>query len=122
MEEEMAKYIISRKDWSFASVEMGVNAVERRKGITMEEFEKRIDRFTAVLAEDPRPIFATSIFGFNDIDQERAEKYAPDCEKVCSQPTDLYRRIADIEQSLFYLFRSCTSQCTGTTADCGEVE
>lgn len=73
MEEEMAKYIISRKDWSFASVEMGVNAVERRKGITMEEFEKRIDRFTAVLAEDPRPIFATSIFGFNDIDQERAE-------------------------------------------------
>ena len=73
MEEEMAKYIISRKDWSFASVEMGVNAVERRKGITMEEFEKRIDRFTAVLVEDPRPIFATSIFGFNDIDQERAE-------------------------------------------------
>lgn len=73
MEEEMAKYIISRKDWSFASVEMGVNAVERRKGITMEEFEKRIDRFTAVLAEDPRPIFATSIFGFNDIDQECAE-------------------------------------------------
>lgn len=73
MEEEMAKYIISRKDWSFASVEMGVNAVERRKGITMEEFEKRIDRFTAVLAEDSRPIFATSIFGFNDIDQERAE-------------------------------------------------
>lgn len=73
MEEEMAEYIVSRKDWSFASVEMGVNAVERRKGITLEEFERRIDRFTKVLAADPRPVFATSIFGFNDIDQERAE-------------------------------------------------
>lgn len=76
MEEEMAKYIISRKDWNFASVEMGVNALEIKKGIpTLEAFEERIDKFTAVLAEDPRPIFATSIFGFNDDpEQERAEK------------------------------------------------
>lgn len=76
MEEEMAKYIISRKDWNFASVEMGVNALEIKKGIpTLEAFEERIDKFTAVLAQDPRPIFATSIFGFNDDpDQERAEK------------------------------------------------
>lgn len=76
MEEEMARYIVSRKDWNFASVEMGVNALEKQKGIAdLETFEERIDRFTAILAEDPRPVFATSIFGFNDEnDQEYAEK------------------------------------------------
>ncbi len=73
MEPKMAEYIVSRKDWSFASVEMGINAVEKKKGVTIEEFEKRIDRFTQILAADSRPVFATSIFGFNDIDQERAE-------------------------------------------------
>ena len=75
MEAEMAEYIVSRKDWSFASVEMGINAVEKRKGVDIEEFEKRIDRFTTILAADSRPVFATSIFGFNDEpDQELAEK------------------------------------------------
>ena len=75
MEPEMAEYIVSRQDWNFASVEMGINAVEKRKGVTVEEFERRIDRFTAILAADSRPVFATSIFGFNDEpDQELAEK------------------------------------------------
>ncbi len=75
MEPEMAEYMVSRKDWDFASVEMGINAVEKRKGVTVEEFERRIDRFTAILAADSRPVFATSIFGFNDEpDQELAEK------------------------------------------------
>ena len=75
MEPEMAEYIVSRQDWNFASVEMGINAVEKRKGVTVEKFERRIDRFTAILAADSRPVFATSIFGFNDEpDQELAEK------------------------------------------------
>lgn len=74
MEEEMAKYIVSRKDWDFASVEMGINTVERPQQFPLDVFEERIDRFTAVLAADPRPIFATSFFGYLDEETDRATK------------------------------------------------
>ena len=76
MEEEMAEYLISRKDWDFASVEMGINAVGEKRRLELAEFERRIDRFTQILAADPRPVFATSIFVFNgeDAEQELAEK------------------------------------------------
>lgn len=86
MEPEMAEYIVSRKDWKFASVEMGINAVEKRKGVTVEEFERRIDLFTTILATDSRPVFATSIFGFNDEqDQELAEKLRRIVRKYASE-------------------------------------
>ena len=55
MEEEMAEYLISRKDWDFASVEMGINAVGEKRRLELAEFERRIDRFTQILAADPRP-------------------------------------------------------------------
>lgn len=42
MEPEMAEYIVSRKDWNFATVEMGINAVEEQKGVTAEKFERLI--------------------------------------------------------------------------------
>ncbi|WP_455500315.1 SGNH/GDSL hydrolase family protein [Gemmiger sp.] len=74
MEEEMAKYIVSRKDWDFASVEMGINTAERVDEFPLDVFEERIDRFTAVLAADPRPIFATSFFGYLDEDTDRTRK------------------------------------------------
>ena len=51
MEEEMAEYLVSRKDWDFASVEMGINAVGTVKDHGLFEFEKRIDRFTQILSE-----------------------------------------------------------------------
>lgn len=86
MEPEMAEYIVSRKDWDFASVEMGINVVEKEKGVTVEEFERRIDRFTMILAADPRPVFATSIFGFNDEpDQKLAEKLRSIVRKYASE-------------------------------------
>ena len=83
MEKEVAEYIVSRKDWDFASVEMGINTVD---SFTPEQFEERIDTFTSILASDSRPVFATSIFGYNSPGpQEKAEcfrkivrKYASD--------------------------------------------
>jgi len=72
MEAAMAKYIVSRKDWTFASVEMGVNMLGET--FSTETFERNIDRFTSILAEDPRPVFATSIFGFPG-SQERADQF-----------------------------------------------
>ena len=74
MEEAMAKYIISRKDWDFASVAMGINTTERPAQFPLDVFEERIDRFTAVLAQDPRPIFATSFCGYLDEDADRTMK------------------------------------------------
>ena len=74
MEEEMANYLVSRRDWDFASVEMGINTTERVKEFPLEVFEERIDRFTAVLARDPRPGFATSFFGYLDEDTDRTDK------------------------------------------------
>ena len=72
MEPAMAEYIVSRKDWSFASVEMGVNMLG--ESFSEKGFEQNIDRFTAILAKDPRPVFATSIFGFPG-DQKRADQF-----------------------------------------------
>ena len=74
MEEEMANYLVSRRDWDFASVEMGINTTERVKEFPLEVFEERIDRFTAVLARVPRPVFATSFFGYLDEDTDRTDK------------------------------------------------
>lgn len=74
MEEEMANYLVSRRDWDFASVEMGINTTERVKEFPLEVFEERIDRFTAVLARDPCPVFATSFFGYLDEDTDRTDK------------------------------------------------
>lgn len=38
----MEEYIVSRKDWDFASVVMGINMLS--SGWTLEEFENRVDR------------------------------------------------------------------------------
>ncbi len=45
------------------------------EAFTIEFFEKQVKEFVEVLAEDARPIFATNIFGFNGIGQDKAEKY-----------------------------------------------
>ena len=62
MEKAMAEYIVSRKDWDFATVEMGINML----GTELDEFERNIDIFTMILQKDPRPVFATNIYGFSD--------------------------------------------------------
>ncbi|MGN0779648.1 MAG: SGNH/GDSL hydrolase family protein [Aristaeellaceae bacterium] len=70
-EEAVAHYIVSRKDWDFASVELGINMLDMDE----ETFTRRIDRFTAILAQDGRPVFATSLFGFNGDKQEVGQRY-----------------------------------------------
>lgn len=72
LEREMAEYIVSRKDWDFASLEMGINMLAT---YSYEEFEERVKIFTDILAADKRPVFATSIFGFTGPDQEKADKF-----------------------------------------------
>lgn len=77
----MAEYIISRKDWSFASFEMGVNMLPY---FDEREFEKRVAEFTDILAKDNRPVFITNIFdAYKDKNKMRSfcdivRKYAND--------------------------------------------
>jgi hypothetical protein len=73
MEKAMAKYIVSRTDWDFASVEMGINMLKPE--FTLELFDERVKEFIDILASDSRPVFATSIFGFKGPEQEKANKY-----------------------------------------------
>lgn len=40
------------------TMEMGINMM----GMEEKDFERRIDEFTAIMAADGRPVFATSIF------------------------------------------------------------
>ena len=54
----IAEWIVSRRDWHVATLEMGVNML----GMEAAEFERRVDEFTAIFAADGRPVFATSIF------------------------------------------------------------
>lgn len=80
MEKAMAEYIVSRKDWDFATVEMGINMLGEQH--PTEVFEKNVDEFTKVLAADGRPILATSIYGFSDPKiMERGKKYRTIVEK-----------------------------------------
>lgn len=71
MEKEIAEYIVARKDWDFASLEMGINALD----MSCEEFEKRVREFVDILASDPRPIYATCIYHFNGGGQEKGNQF-----------------------------------------------
>lgn len=53
MEKAMAEYIVSRKDWDFASLEMGINMCN--DNFTASDFEERIRHFVPVFNEDFRP-------------------------------------------------------------------
>lgn len=73
LEKAMATYIVSRKDWDFASVELGINMLGEQ--FSLELFEERVIEFVDVLSADGRPVFATSLFHFNGEGQEKAAKY-----------------------------------------------
>ena len=49
MERTMAEYIVSRKDWDFASIEMGVNMLGSEYSV--ELFEERVKEFVDIMAE-----------------------------------------------------------------------
>ncbi len=63
MEAEMAEYLVGRKDWSFATLEMGVNMLDTE--LANEEYEERIHKFLEVFKADGRPVFVTDIFTHN---------------------------------------------------------
>ncbi len=79
LDEAIAEYILHRHDWNIATVEMGINMLN--KNFTLEEFEKRTDRFTAILSKDSRPVFATDLFGLIG-DPAVQEKASPMCKIV----------------------------------------
>lgn len=72
LEKGMAEYLVSRKDWDIASVEMGINMLYT---FSEEAFEERVKQFTDILASDTRPVFVTSIFGFAGAGQEKAARF-----------------------------------------------
>lgn len=72
MEKVMAEYIVSRKDWTFATIELGVNMLWEDP----VRFEENLDEFTEIISKDGRPVLATSIFRMNDPkDRKKAEYY-----------------------------------------------
>lgn len=73
MEKAMAEYIVNRKDWTFASVELGINMI--KKPLSDEDYEERIKAFLDILATDSRPIFVTDIFTHLGEGQERSELF-----------------------------------------------
>lgn len=86
MEQAMAEYIVSRKDWDFATVEMGINMVPMENP---ELFEERIDKFTEILSKEQRPIYATSIYAFNrPWQQEMGDTYREIVEKYAGERLD----------------------------------
>jgi len=75
LEPEMARWIASRHDWDFATLELGVNLL---RPISTEEFARRVDVFlhTIVAAHPRRPIFVIDIFTSGkalEADPKRAE-------------------------------------------------
>ncbi|MBQ2952358.1 MAG: SGNH/GDSL hydrolase family protein [Clostridia bacterium] len=66
----IAEWLVSRRDWHVATLEMGVNML----GMDESEFEALVDTFTGILADDGRPVFATSIFRFNTVDGQLSPK------------------------------------------------
>ena len=61
LEESMAQYLCSRKDWDVCTVEMGINMLG---SFSEEEFEKRVRRFVQIMQADGRPVFTTSLFAY----------------------------------------------------------
>ena len=82
LEEPFAKYLVNRKDWDFLSVEMGINMI---KSFDETTFEKRVERFLHILEEDDRPIFVTSIFGYQGEFQTRAQHFRDIVQKYASE-------------------------------------
>ena len=102
-EKALAEYIVSRRDWDFASVELGINML----GYTPEAFEERVREFFSVLEQETKPIFVTSIFGCFGSDQEKAadfrrivKKYAVGRRMVFTDGLELLNDPAFVSQDL----------------------
>ena len=83
LEKPMAEYLVSRKDWTFASLELGINMIKDE--FTTEFFEARVKEFLDVMKDEDRKIFVTSIFGYNEVAQEKAVQYRNVVKKYASE-------------------------------------
>ena len=74
LEPEIAKYILSRKDWDFATMEIGINLLGRME---VQEFSNRARMFLDILSEEKRPVLCTDIVttGADITDSERIESF-----------------------------------------------
>lgn len=81
-EEEMARYLCGRKDWEFASLELGVNMLKEE--FSVELFESRVEKFVDIMARDGRTVFVTDVFGYNGDWQDKAAQYRRIVEKYAS--------------------------------------
>lgn len=70
LEPEFARYIMQRRDWQMATVEMGINMLS----FSAENFQTRVHEFVDILSKETRPVFTTGILGFNG-DQKQAELF-----------------------------------------------
>jgi lysophospholipase L1-like esterase len=75
LEPEMAQWIAARRDWDFATLELGVNLL---RPITTAEFARRVGYFlpTIVAAHPDKPVFVIDIFTSGkdlEADPKRAE-------------------------------------------------
>ena len=58
LEPAVADYLVSRRDWHFASLAMGINMLG---AFSPAAFRTRVRRFIAPFAADPRPVVATDM-------------------------------------------------------------
>ena len=100
-EKALAEWLVSRKDWHVATLEIGINMM----GMTEAEFERRVDDFTAIMAADGRPVFATSIFHFHGdhygSGQEKAQRYRDIVRKYAEPRLHFTDGLALLERSDF---------------------
>lgn len=104
LEKAMAQYIVSRKDWNFASVEMGINMLG--KNFDEKLFEERVAQFTEILAKDSRSVFITDIFTHWPTEHPKTERYREIVRKYAKESfiyttgTALLGNIASISQDM----------------------
>ena len=84
LERILAEYLINRKDWDFISIEMGINMLHNYDEKT---FEERVKGFLEIIAKDERPVFVTSIFGYQGELQEKAMRFRKIVKKYAEKYT-----------------------------------
>lgn len=65
LEPGLADYLVSRTDWDFASLEMGINMLG---AFSVDEFSQRVDRFLRPFAADSRLVVVTDMVATEYLD------------------------------------------------------
>lgn len=81
VEKEMAEYIVSRKDWDFAFLELGINMANNFEA---DVFEERCKIFLDIISADKRPVLCTSIYTCLDETPEKLNAFREIVRKHCN--------------------------------------